>query len=108
MKVSEIIRNRRIELGMTQQDVADAIGITKATVSRWETGNIKSMNRDNIEKLSRLFDIPPSVLLDWEGYDEERIRRNQLISELTTLATVAKIDHVEIVLDLLKRLEGMT
>jgi transcriptional regulator with XRE-family HTH domain len=24
MKVSEIIRNRRIELGMTQQDVADA------------------------------------------------------------------------------------
>lgn len=106
MKVSEIIRNRRIELGMTQQDVADAIGITKATVSRWETGNIKSMNRDNIEKLSRLFDIPPSVLLDWEGYDEERIRRNQLISELTTLATVANIEHVEIALDLLKRLEG--
>ena len=29
MKVSEIIRNRRIELGMTQQDVADAIHVSR-------------------------------------------------------------------------------
>ena len=105
MKVSEIIRNRRIELGMTQQDVADAIGVTKATVSRWETGNIKNMNRENIEKLSRLLDIPPSVLLDWDTFDEERLRRSQLIAELTTLATVADIDNVEIVIDILRRLE---
>lgn len=105
MKVSEIIRNRRIELGMTQQDVADAIGVTKATVSRWETGNIKNMNRENIEKLSRLLDIPPSVLLDWDTFDEERLRRGQLIAELTTLATVADIDNVEIVIDILRRLE---
>lgn len=105
MKVSDVLRNRRIELGMKQQDVADAIGVTKATVSRWETGNIKSMNRDNIEKLSRLYDIPPSVLLDWDGYDEERIHRAQLITELTTLATVADIDNIQIAIDVLRRLE---
>ena len=106
MKTSDVIKNRRLELGLKQKDVADAIGVTKATISRWESGDIKSMRRDNIEKLSRILDVPPSILLDWESYDEDRIRRNQLIRELSTVASVAKAEHIEIALDLLKKLEG--
>ena len=106
MKTSDAIKNRRLELGLKQKDVADAIGVTKATISRWESGDIKSMRRDNIEKLSRILDVPPSILLDWESYDEDRLRRNQLIRELSTVASVAKAEHIEIALDLLKKLEG--
>ena len=107
MKTNELIRAKRKEKGLTLKDVATVCGVSEGTVSRWESGEIKNMRRDKIEKLSRLLDVPPTVLLDWESYDEERIRRNQLISELTTLATVAKIEHVEIALDLLKKLEGL-
>ena len=107
MKTNELIRLRRKEKGLTLRDVAAVVGVSEGTVSRWESGDIKNMRRDNIEKLSRILDIPPTVLLDWDSYDEERIRRNQLVSELSTLALASSVEHLEIVLDLLKRLEGL-
>lgn len=106
MKTNELIRLRRLEKGMNMKELADRVGVSEATVSRWESGDIKSMKRGNIEKLARALDIPPTVLLDWESYDEERIRRNQLVSDLTTLASVSDINHIEICYNLLKQLEG--
>lgn len=106
MKTNELIRMRRKEKNMTLKDVAVAVGVSEGTVSRWESGDIRTMRRDNIEKLALLLDIPPTVLLDWESFDMERIKRNQMVSELTNLASVSSIDNIEIVLDLLKKLEG--
>lgn len=108
MNTNELIRLKRKEKGLTLRDVADVVGVSEGTVSRWESGDIKTMRRDKIEKLSRLLDIPPAVLLDWDRFDEERIKRNQLISELMVHANASKVEHIEIVLELLKRLEGMT
>lgn len=106
MKTNELIKLRRTELGYTMREVANAVGVSEATVSRWESGDIQNMKRANIEKLARVLDIPPSVLLDWDSYDEERILRNKLVSELTTLASASELEHLQIVYDLLKRLEG--
>lgn len=36
MKIGQFIRDRRIELGMTQQQLADKLGITDKAVSKWE------------------------------------------------------------------------
>lgn len=36
MKIGRFIRDRRIELGMTQQRLADKLGITDKAVSKWE------------------------------------------------------------------------
>lgn len=38
MEVSEIIKEARINKGMTQQQVADAIFVTRQTISKWELG----------------------------------------------------------------------
>lgn len=38
--IKEIIKNRRIELGLTLKEVATAVGVSEGTVSRWESGNI--------------------------------------------------------------------
>ena len=105
MKTNELIRLKRKEKGFTLREVAMICGVSEGTVSRWESGDIKNMRRDNIEKLSRLLEIPPSVLLDWESYDEERILRTQLVGELNTIANASKIENIEIVLDILKKLE---
>ena len=36
LKIGQFIRDRRIELGMTQQQLADKLGITDKAVSKWE------------------------------------------------------------------------
>jgi transcriptional regulator with XRE-family HTH domain len=106
MKANEVIKIRRNEMGMTQKDLAERVGVTEATVSRWESGDIKSMKRSNIAALSSVLNVPPAVLMDWESYDAEVAERKRLTDDFVTLSNVAKLEHLRIALDLLRRLEG--
>ena len=105
MKANEVIRMRRKELKMTLKEIANAVGVSEATVSRWESGDIKNMRRDKIAALARVLDVPPAVLMDWEQFDEELAERKKLTKELIDLANVAELENVRIAIDLLKRLE---
>ena len=105
MKANEVIRMRRKELKMTLKEVANAVGVSEATVSRWESGDIKNMRRDKIAALARVLDVPPAVLMDWEQFDEELAERKKLTKELINLANVAELENIRIAIDLLKRLE---
>ena len=107
MKANEIIKMRRKDLGLTMKEVANAVGVSEATVSRWESGDIRNMRRDKISALSRVLDVPPAVLMDWEEYDVEVIERKKLTKEFNDLCNVAKLEYIRITLELLKRLEAL-
>ena len=38
MNIGEQIKARRIEIGMTQQDMADRLAVSRSAISNWETG----------------------------------------------------------------------
>ncbi len=38
MKINDIIRQKRLEKGLTQEQVANYLGVTTPAVSKWETG----------------------------------------------------------------------
>jgi putative transcriptional regulator len=40
-EISEIIRQRRIALGLTQEQFAAKVGVTFSTVNRWENNKVK-------------------------------------------------------------------
>lgn len=42
MKVNEMIEHRRKELGLTMEEVANKVGVSKSTVKKWESGYIKT------------------------------------------------------------------
>jgi transcriptional regulator with XRE-family HTH domain len=98
---------RRLELNMTMKELAQKVGVSEGTISRWESGDIENMKRDKIAALARALEVPPAVLMDWEEYDADRIRKNMEAKRLYDLALVADIRNVEIATDLLKRLEGL-
>ena len=64
MEIKDIIRNRRIALGLTMKQVADAVGVNEATISRWESGEIDNMRRDKIAALAKILSIDPVLFLD--------------------------------------------
>ena len=107
MKTNELIKMRRLELNMTMKELAQKVGVSEGTISRWESGDIENMKRDKIAALARALEVPPAVLMDWEEYDADRIRKNMEVKRLYDLALVADIRNVEIATDLLKRLEGL-
>lgn len=107
MKTSDLIRMRRLELDMTMKELAVKVGVSEGTISRWESGDIENMKRDKIAALARALEVPPAVLMDWEEYDAERIKRGREARQLYELALHSDIKNVEIAMDLLKKLEDV-
>lgn len=106
METNDIIRTRRLELEMTMKELAQKVGVSEATISRWESGDIANMKRDKIAALARALEVPPAVLMDWEEYDVERIQKNIKAKQLYNLALHSEVKNVDIAMDLLKRLEN--
>lgn len=64
--LSEVMKKRRKDLGLTLAQVADAVGVTEATAQRWESGNIKSVRHEKITQLAAVLNVNPAELMGWE------------------------------------------
>lgn len=122
MEVKDFLKNRRLELGLTIKQIADAVGVSEGTVSRWESGKINNMKRDKIYALSKVLSIDPLTImgrddnekLQQEKYylDPETARRAQklfddpYIHALFDAAKNSKPEDLQMAADLLKRLKG--
>ena len=65
MEFNERIKARRLQLGLTTDDVAKVVGVSNATISRWETGSIKNQRRDKLELLAVALKVTPAEMLGW-------------------------------------------
>ena len=63
MTIGEIIYTKRKALDLTLEDIGKAVGVSKATVSRWESGDIRHMRRDKIEALSGILGLDPAIFI---------------------------------------------
>lgn len=62
MEITQRLKNLRKELGITQQEVAENLGILKESYRRWEIGK-SNPSKQNLEKLSKFYNVSTSYLL---------------------------------------------
>lgn len=62
MDTKEIILNLRTENGLSQEELAEKLHVTRQAVSRWETGETVP-NVDTLKLLSKEFDVSINTLL---------------------------------------------
>lgn len=60
----QIIKERRKELGLTLQDIADHLGCSKMTISKYERNQIQNLKRDKLIALSSILGISPLEIID--------------------------------------------
>ena len=60
--LGETIKAHRMRCQMTQEFVAEALGVSRQAVSRWETGTADP-STSNLIALAKLFDVSPEELL---------------------------------------------
>ena len=65
MDFKSILKSRRSELGLTLDDIGRYVGVSGATVSRWENGDIENIRRDKIARLAEVLKVTPSYLMGW-------------------------------------------
>lgn len=78
MSIGQNIKCRRKALEMTLEDVAKQVGITRQTLSRYETGIIGNIPSDKIEALALTLRTTPAYLMGWEGYPESNKKEPNL------------------------------
>ena len=66
MNTGDLIKKRRLELGLSLNDVAKALKVNKSTVLRYETKEIEKLPIDVIEPLAKVLHTTPAWLLGWE------------------------------------------
>ena len=62
METQNIIQELRIKHGMSQEELANQVFVTRQAVSRWETGETVP-NTETLKLLSELFDVSINTLL---------------------------------------------
>lgn len=72
MSISKRIKNRRQELGISVEELADRINKNKATIYRYENGDIGKVPYDILEPLSEALDVSIGYLLGSEDTVESR------------------------------------
>ena len=73
MKLGEKIRKRRIELGMTMDDLGNAIGVQRSAINKYEKGAIVDLKRSTIQALANALQVSPLYLLEDDNDDDERL-----------------------------------
>ncbi|MCI1986325.1 MAG: helix-turn-helix domain-containing protein [Lactobacillus sp.] len=66
MQFANVLRKKRKELHLTQQELADQLHVTRQTLSRWEN-NLSYPNLDTLVRLSGFLEISLDVLLKGDG-----------------------------------------
>ena len=67
MTIADRIRNRRLELGLSVDDLAKLLQKNRATVYRYESNYIKSYSPDVLESLAKALKTTPAYFY---GYDD--------------------------------------
>lgn len=93
--LNERIRLLRMEKGISQIQLADALGVTKQSISNWENDNIQP-SIEMLVKLSKFFDVSTDYLL---GLEEKRILS---VKNLTD----KQISHIQLIIDDFKNLNS--
>lgn len=62
IEIGKRIRDRRIELNMTQEELGQAVGMNKSTVQRYETGQVKKIKLPVLETIARKLNVRPEWL----------------------------------------------
>ncbi len=68
------IHDKRVELGLTMEELGNKLGVQKQSISKWENGQVSNINRSCIAAMSELFGCNPVWLMGFEDAPEVRLK----------------------------------
>ena len=66
MSIGTRMKERRLQLNKTLEEVGSVVGVYKATIQRYEKGAITNIPSDKIEKIAKALSTTPAFLMGWE------------------------------------------
>lgn len=67
MTIGNRIRDMRLSLKMSQEELGNRIGVKRAAINKYEKGNVTNIPYERIERLAKIFDVTPQYLVGWDS-----------------------------------------
>ena len=83
MTAGQRMKEKRKELGLSAEFIADKLGVSPATIYRYEKGDIEKIPGNILEQRSKILKTTPAYLMGWEPDDASRIRMAREVSGFT-------------------------
>lgn len=104
MNVGSLIKQARLAKSLTQEELAEKVGVQKSAVAKWENGRVSEIKRSNLKKLSEALGLNPNQLLD-ETKEKPTVQDDGLSKEMLELIDYIKKlpeDKVQMLLQVAK------
>ena len=77
MTLGEKIKKLRLERGLTQEELGDVLGVKKAAVQKYESGQVQNLKQSTIKKLCEVFNKYPDYFIfdDFDNDLEAQLRK---------------------------------
>lgn len=72
MTTGERMKQRRKEIGLSAEKVAERLGVSPATIYRYEKGDIEKVPVDIFAELAKILQTTPAYLMGWEEKPEPK------------------------------------
>ena len=82
MTIGDRIKARRVQVGLTVDQVADRIGKNRATVYRYESNDIEKFPLDILPPLAEVLNTTPAYLMGWSDSADPEKTKNQAQTEV--------------------------
>ncbi|WAW15241.1 helix-turn-helix domain-containing protein [Peptostreptococcus equinus] len=94
------IKNKRLEMNLTQEELGNRIGVQRAAINKYESGQVENMKRTVIKNLANVFNVDPQWIMAFD-IDSE-------ITTETSTSTLYKYFPVSISAGSLENIEGIS
>mgnify|MGYP000934082311 FL=1 len=94
MRIGERIKQRRLELGYTADTLAKMLNKNRATIYRYENGDIENMPIDVLEPLAKALNTTPAYLMGWSS--EQSTKKNPNAQTSTNMSVNNSKDERDI------------
>lgn len=83
MTKGERIKQLRERAGLTQDELATKLKVTKQTIYKYEKNIVTNIPSDNIEVLANILDSTPEYILGWKKAAPAEIKNSNTIADIT-------------------------
>lgn len=90
MDMSERIKERRIFMGYTQEELGEKLGLQKSAIAKYENGRVENIKRSVIANMARLLECSPSYLMGWDTEEQSKEVSSKIMQYYDQLNDIGK------------------
>lgn len=109
MDIGKLIKEARLEKGLTQEQLGELVGVQKSAIAKYESGRVVNIKRSTLQKLAKTLNLKGSDLIIGANPKEAaelsaRVLIDSNLRELVELYSSLSDDDKKTAMDLVRRL----